>query len=152
MDLSGNKNLLGRYLVAFFASRTAPTEALAVAEQWALAMAQTNKIIISGFRSLIERAVLDVLLANGCSVVVAMGRSLYRQIPAHLQEAYEEGRVLFVSFRNSSHSALYNSQIRDRLIADLANEIVFAPFDTKSQLSSLHSSLVRNKTRCVILR
>ena len=85
MDLSGNKELLDRYLVAFFASRTAPPEALDLTKRWAHEIAQTDKIVISGFHSPIERAVLDILLANGCSVVVALGRSLYRKIPTHLQ-------------------------------------------------------------------
>ena len=80
MDLSGNKELLDRYLVAFFASRTAPPEALDLAKRWAHEIAQTDKIVISGFHSPIERTVLDILLANGCSVVVALGRSLYRKI------------------------------------------------------------------------
>ena len=73
MDLSGNKELLDRYLVAFFASRTAPPEALDLAKRWAHEIAQTDKIVISGFHSPIERAVLDILLANGCPVVVALG-------------------------------------------------------------------------------
>ena len=68
-------------MVAFFASRTAPPEALDLAKRWAYEIAQTDKIVISGFHSPIERAVLDILLANGCSVVVALGRSLYRKNP-----------------------------------------------------------------------
>ena len=151
MDLSGNNALLDRNLVAFFASRTAPPEALALAEQWAKQMATTDKIVISGFHSPIERAVLDILLANGCSVVVALGRSLYRKIPAHLHRAFEENRVLFVSFRNQSRPSFFNSQTRNWLAADLANEIVFAPYNNESQLSSLHFSLAHNTTRCVIL-
>ena len=49
MDLSGNKELLNRYLVAFFASRTAPPEALDLAKRWAHEIAQTDKIVISVF-------------------------------------------------------------------------------------------------------
>ena len=65
MDLSGNKGLLDRYLVAFFASRTSPPEALDLARQWAREIAKTDKVVISGFHSPIERAVLNILLANG---------------------------------------------------------------------------------------
>ena len=43
-----------------------------------------------------RKEILDILLAEGCSVVVTLGRALYRKIPAHLQAAYDEGRVLFV--------------------------------------------------------
>ena len=152
MNLSGNKELLDRYLVAFFASRTEPPEALDLAKRWAHEIAQTDKIVISGFHSPIERAVLDILLANGCSVVVALGRSLSRKIPMHLQTAYDSNRVLFVSFRDYSRPSFSNSQIRNWLTADLASEVVFAPFDNSSQLSSLHYSIAHSSTPCIILK
>ena len=151
MDLSGNKELLDRYLVAFFASRTAPSEALDLAKRWAHKIARTEKIVISGFHSPIERAVLDILLANGSSVVVALGRSLYRKIPAHLQTAFAENRVLFISFRNQSRPSFANSQTRNWLTTNLASEIIFAPFDSASQLSTLHYTISRS-TPCTILK
>lgn len=138
MNLSENRDLLDRDLVAFFASRTAPPEALDLAKRWAHEIAQTDKIVISGFHSPIERAVLSILLVEGCSVVVALGRALYRRIPSHLQAAYDENRVLFVSFRNYSRPSLSNSQLRNWATADLASEIVYAPFGSRSQLSTLH--------------
>ena len=151
MDLSGNKDLLDRRLVAFFASRTPPPEALDLATRWAHQIAKTDKIVVSGFHSPIERAVLDILLAEGCSVVVTLGRSLYRKIPAHLQAAHCEGRVLFVAFRNTSRPSFSNSQLRNWLTADLASEIVFAPFYTTSQLSTLHHTYNLSTTHCRIL-
>ncbi|MBQ1221380.1 MAG: hypothetical protein IIX78_02390, partial [Alistipes sp.] len=84
MDLSGNKSLLDAPLVAFFASRTAPEGALALATRWAEQVAQTEQVVISGFHSPIERAVLAILLAKHHPVIVALGRSLYRRIPPHL--------------------------------------------------------------------
>lgn len=151
MDLSGNRELLDRELVAFFASRTAPPEALDLARRWVHNIARSNKVVISGFHSPIERAVLDILLGEGCSVVVTLGRALYRRIPAHLQAAYDQNRVLFVSFRNYSRPSLSNSQLRNWATADLASEIVFAPFDPRSQLATLHFTLTQGATNCIIL-
>ena len=138
MDLSGNKDLLDRPLVAFFASRNAPPEALELATRWAQKIAQTDKIVVSGFHSPIERAVLDVLLTHGCSVVVTLGRSLYRKIPAHLQAAYDENRLLFVSFRGYSRHSWRSSEIRNWKAAGLADEVYFTPFNQASSLSTLH--------------
>ena len=152
MDLSGNKDLLDRRLVAFFASRKATPHDTQLALQWAADICQTDKVVISGFHSLIERAVLDILLANGCSVVVALGRSLYRKIPMHLQSAYDSNRVLFVSFRDHPRSSFSNSQTRNWLTTDLASEVVFAPFDNSSQLSSLHYSIAHSSKPCIILK
>ena len=151
MDLSGNCELLDRDLVAFFASRTSPPEALDLARRWACDIAQTQKIVISGFHSPIERAVLDILLTGECSVVVTLGRSLYRRIPHHMQRAHDENRVLFVSFRNHSRSSFSNSQLRNWLTADLAKEIVFVPFDSHSQLSTLYYTLSQGGVQCRIL-
>ena len=55
MDLSGNTELLDRPLVAFFASRNAPPEALELATRWAQEIAQTDKIVISGFHLVLVR-------------------------------------------------------------------------------------------------
>ncbi len=151
MDLSGNKDLLDRELVAFFASRNSPPEALALAHRWAYEIAKTDKIVISGFHSPIERAVLEILLAEGCSVVMTLGRSLYCKIPTPLQAAYDENRLLFVSFRNYARHSFSNAQLRNWLTADLANEIVFAPFDEHSQLSTLHFTFNGGTTPCLIL-
>ena len=151
MDLSGNKELLDRELVAFFASRTAPSEALSLSSRWARQIAKSNKIVISGFHSPIERSVLDILLAERCSVVVALGRSLYQKIPRHLQSAYDDGRVLFVSFRNHSRPSFSNSQLRNWATTDLATEVVFAPFDPTSQLATLHHTLSLGTTKCILL-
>ena len=151
MNLSGNKDLLDRELVAFFASRNAPPEAIDLARRWAREIAHTDKVVISGFHSPIERAVLDILLAERCSVVVTLGRSLYRKIPSHLQAAYDEGRLLFISFRDYSRPSFSNSQLRNWATADLATEIVFAPFDPMSQLSTLHFTLNGGATPCRVL-
>ena len=71
MDLSGNKSLLDRELVAFFASRNAPAQAVALARKWACEIAQTDKVVISGFHSPIEREVFSVLQAHSRPVIVA---------------------------------------------------------------------------------
>ena len=152
MNLSGDNSLLSRYLVAFFASRTSPPEALDLTRHWALKIAQTDKVVISGFHSPIERAALDILLAEKCSIVVTLGRSLYHRIPTRLQRAYSENRVLFISFRDYSRPSFANSQLRNWATANLATEAVFAPFNPDSQLSTLYYSLSNGTTPCSILR
>ena len=152
MDLSGNRDLLDRRLVAFFASRNSPPEALDLAKHWAYDIAQTEKVVTSGFHSPIERAVLDILLCRGCSVVVTLGRALYTKIPAHLKTAYDQNRVLFISFRNNSRHSFSCSQLRNWATADLATEVVFAPYLPQSQLSTLHHSLLYMPKTAIVLR
>ena len=151
MDLSGNKSLLDAPLVAFFASRTAPPDALALSEKWAVEITETNRVVVSGFHSPIERAVLAILLAKHHPVIVALGRSLYRRIPPHLQPAHAEGRLLFLTFRDHLRTSFSTSQQRNWVVADLASELIFAPFEPSSQLSTLYFTHSRGVTPCRIL-
>ena len=151
MNLSGNQDLLNRPLVAFFASRNASSDARDATSRWVDEIVQSDKIVISGFHSPIERWALKTLLDRGCSVVVTLGRALYRKVPERFQPAYDEGRILFLSFRDDSRPSFFNSQLRNWATADLANEVVFVPYDKASQLSTLHHSLTTSGAKCRIL-
>lgn len=152
MDLFGNQELLKLPLVAFFASRSSSSEVYELALRWAHEVSATDRVVISGFHSPVERAVLDVLLQHNRPVVVALGRSLYRRIPNHLRCAYDENRLLFISFRHYVRHSLSNSQLRNWAIAELASEAVFAPFQAESQLSTLYHFLSQSSITAHILQ
>lgn len=151
MDLSGNNALLDSELVAFFASRTPPEQAWQLARDWAHKIALTDKVVISGFHSPLEREVYRILDSHRRPVVVALGRAIYRKIPPLFHAAYDDRRLLFVSLRNHSRHSLSNSQIRNWAAADLAEEVVFAPFPPSSALSTLHHTLRLGTTKIVVL-
>ena len=138
MDLSGNKDLLDRELVAFFASRKATPHDTQLALQWAESICQTDKIVISGFHSPLEKEVLNYLLERHHPVIFALGRALYKKVPPHLQTAFDEGNLLFVSFRDYTRHSWNSAQQRNWGAAGLANEIYFTQFDDTSSLSTLH--------------
>lgn len=151
MECSGNNELLNKPLIAFFASRSALSHAAELSREWAHAICETDKVVISGFQSPIEREVLDILLSRNHPVIVALGRSLYLRIPDVYRLAYSENRLLFISFRNHTRHNLSNAQIRNWAVADMADEVVFAPFAPESQLSSLHHMLsFRDDAICVL--
>ena len=141
MDLSGNKDLLDRELVAFFASRKATPHDTQLALQWAESICQTDKVVISGFHSPLEKEILNYLLERQHPVIIALGRALYKRISDHLQPHFDEGRVLFVSFRDYSRHSWNSAQQRNWGAADLANEVYFTQFDNTSSLSTLHFTL-----------
>ena len=134
----GNEDLLDRYLVAFFASREYSEEVAQRAVQWAEEICQTDKVVISGFHSPLEKEVLRILLEHKHPVVVALGRALYKRVPPNLQQAFDEGRLLFVSFRGYSRHSTKSSEIRNWKAAGMADEVYFTPFDRTSLLSTLH--------------
>ena len=149
MDLSGNKDLLDRELVAFFASRKATPHDTQLALQWAADICQTNKVVISGFHSPLEKEILNYLLERKHPVIFALGRALYKKIPPHLQTAFDEGNLLFISFRGYTRHSWNSALQRNWGAADLANEIYFTQFDNTSSLSTLHFTLDRYSDKAV---
>ena len=141
MDLSGNTELLDRPLVAFFASRKATPHDAQLAHQWAESICQTDKVVISGFHSPLEKEVLHYLLERHHPVIFALGRALYKRVPPYLQIAFEEGNLLFISFRGYTRHSWNSAQQRNWGVAGLADEIYFTQFDNTSSLSTLHFTL-----------
>ena len=138
MDLSGNRELLDRPLVAFFASRKATPHDAQLARQWAESICQTDKVVISGFHSPLEKEILHFLLERQHPIIIALGRALYKRIPSQFQPHFGEGRVLFVSFRDYSRHSWSSAHIRNWSVAKLAEEVYFTQFDETSSLSTLH--------------
>ena len=134
----GNEELLDSYIVAFFASRDSSEEVAQRAIQWAESICQTDKVVISGFHSPLEKQVLDIFLEHKHPVIIALGRALYNKIPPHLQSAFDEGRLLFVSFRGYSRHSTKSSEIRNWKAAGIADEVYFTPFNRFGLLSTLH--------------
>ena len=151
MDLSGNKDLLDRELVAFFASRKATPHDTQLALQWAESICQTDKVVISGFHSPLEKKILNYLLERHHPVIFALGRALYKKVPSHLQAAFDEGDLLFVSFRGYTRHSWNSALQRNWGAAGLANEIYFTQFDNTSSLSTLHFTLDRYSDKAVYI-
>ena len=151
MDLSGNKDLLDRPLVAFFASRKATLHDAQLAHQWAESICQTDKVVISGFHSPLEKEILTYLLDRKHPVIFALGRAHYKSVPQHLQSAFDEGNLLFISFRGYSRHSWNSALQRNWGAAGLADEIYFTQFGNTSSLSTLHFTLDRYSDKAVYI-
>ena len=148
MDLSGNKDLLDRYLVAFFASRKTPEDVVPKALRWAEMICQTDKVVISGFHSPLEKQVLQVLLEHKHPVILALGRSIYKRIPKEYEQPLAEDRMLIVNISNASRQGWWTSQHRNFTIAHWADECIMAGVHQGSTLDVLHDV---NKSKSVKL-
>ena len=122
----GNETLLDRYLVAFFASRETPEDVAPKALRWAEMVCQTDKVVISGFHSPLEKQVLAVLIKHKHPLILALGRTIYKRIPAEYAQPIEEGRMLIVNITNSSRHSWWTSQHRIFTVANWADECVWA--------------------------
>ena len=152
MDLSGNKDLLDRRLVAFFASRKATPHDAQLALHWVESICQTDKVVISGFHSPLEKEILNYLLERKHPVIFALGRALYKKAPPHLQTAFDEGNLLFISFRGYSRHSWNSAQQRNWGTADLKKLVDELGYDmaAKVQIASQHGVL-QNRQRVIIV-
>ena len=125
-DYTGNLSLLDKPTVAFFASRVVSPAVEEQALRWAEACCRTNKTVISGFQSPLEKAVFRILLEARHPVIWALGRTLYRRYSPEIEVALAERRILIFAVRNTPRTGWQTAQARNYAIASMADESVYA--------------------------
>lgn len=125
-DYIGNLSLLDRPTVAFFASRNVSPALHERARQWAAACCNTDRVVLSGFQSPLEKSVFRMLLRARHPVVWGLGRALYRRYPPEVEAALAEERILIFAVRNTARTALRTAQTRNFVLASLSDESVYA--------------------------
>ena len=125
-DYTGNPALLDRRKVAFFASRVVSPAVEEQALRWAEACCATDRVVISGFQSPLEKSVFELLLKARHPVIWALGRVLYRRYPPDIEEALAEQRILSWAAPNAPRTGWQTAQPRDYTIAPMAEESVYA--------------------------
>jgi predicted Rossmann fold nucleotide-binding protein DprA/Smf involved in DNA uptake len=147
----GNKELLKRTLTAFLASRTVQTNRVMTCYDWATSLDAETDCVVSGFQSPIEKDVLHFLLKKKIPVIVVLARSLYKNIPEELQEAFDAGRVLFISISNNPRNSNAAGKQRNQYVTDLAQQTVFGMLSEQSSLYDLYLKFKENRRNVVIL-
>jgi len=125
-DYTGNPALFDRRKVAFFASRVVSPAVEEQALRWAKTCCATDRVVISGFQSPLEKSVFELLLNAHHPVIWALGRALYRRYPPAVEEALAEQRILIFAVRNACRTDWHTAQTRNFLIASMSDESVYA--------------------------
>jgi predicted Rossmann fold nucleotide-binding protein DprA/Smf involved in DNA uptake len=125
-DYTGNPALLDRRKVAFFASRVVSPAVEEQALRWAEACCATDRVVISGFQSPLEKSVFELLLKARHPVIWALGRTLYRRYPPAVEEALAEQRILIFAVHNARQTGWQTAQTRNYTIASMSEESVYA--------------------------
>lgn len=147
----GNTDLLNQPLVAFFCSRRYAPQAVLASYDWATA--QRDKVVISTFHSPLERDVMDFLLQKKQPFIFVLTARMYKRIPARLQEAMNEGRLLLISLQ-SDNVRMYsqdNANRANRYILSLTHDVVFGSIEQGSNTEQLYQSLDKNDYNTTIL-
>ena len=126
-------------MTAFFVFRKCPGAAIRVAMDWALQQARVKNVVISGFHSPLEQAVLKVLLQARSPVVVVLARPLEgAKLPPEWTDPLAQGHLAVVSAAIAATRLTDAVAIaRNHLVAQLATDIVVAHASPGGVLASL---------------
>ena len=148
---TGKLELLDRKTIAFLSSRTIATDKVMACYDWATSLNAETDCVVSGFQSPIEQDVLHFLLKNRIPVIVVLARAMYKQIPEELEEAYNDGRVLFISISNNTRVNKATASIRNRYVVDLAQEVLFGMLAEKSSLNEIYQYAKDNNKKILTI-
>lgn len=148
---SGKLELLDRKTIAFLSSRTIATDKVMACYDWATSLNAETDCVVSGFHSPIEQDVLHFLLKNRIPVVVVLARAMYKQIPNDLEEAYNDGKVLFISISNNTRVDKATASIRNRYVVDLAQEVLFGMLAENSSLNEIYQYAKDNNKKILTI-
>ena len=136
----GNVSLLDRKKIGYFASSKIATLSVLPTLDWATEIAEREDVaIVCGFHSTMEREVLDFLLRGKCGIICILVRSIYKKIPDKFYEAYNSGRVLFITpFKTTAtRTSRLLCQKCNEYITFISDELVFSSLSLESSLYSL---------------
>lgn len=132
----GNEELLNLPKTAFLCSRRVPASAVLKCYDWAIAQREAGRCVISGFHSQMEKDVLYYLLKGTQPIILALARGLKTRLEPELKPPLEQGRLLIITPFNKSVKwvTAENATIRNRMMIELADEIVVGHSSPEGQL------------------
>lgn len=142
----GNLGLLSGRKTAFFCSARTPGNAILRAHDVARQLRDEGKTVISGFHSPIEQDCLKILLRGKQPIIICPARSIETmRLPKEWRSGIEAGRSLLLSPfpPNVRRATVDQAERRNRLIAALADEVVFAFVAPGGQAARLYEQVVR---------
>ena len=136
----GNKELLKRHKIAFFASSKTRSSSVLPSLDWVTGIAKREDIAVcSGFQSPLEKEILPYLLKGKCGIIIALNRGIYKRIPKKFLEAHNSERILFISLENDNiiMPSKANAEKRNAYLASIADELIFSSISSGSTLNTL---------------
>lgn len=144
----GNTAILQIYKTAFLCSRKCPASVVLKAYDWAINQREAGRCVISGFYSTIQKDVLHSLLKGSQPIILSLARGFKERIEPEIKASLDNGRLLIVTpfediiKRVTSETA----QVRNRLMIDLADEVVIAHESENGNLKKLREEKKGGKT------
>lgn len=139
----GDLNLLSGEKSAFLCSSKLSPSAILKCYDWAVKQRNEGKCVISGFHSRIEKDVFNYLISGKQPIIILLARGMYKAVCPEWKKAIDEGRLLIITpFKeNVIRASSRKAEIRNRLMVDLANEIVVGYVSKGGKLEKLLSEV-----------
>ncbi|MCK6556880.1 DNA-processing protein DprA [Candidatus Binatia bacterium] len=129
LTVLGNLDALDLPKTALFCSARSPGHIILAAYDQAARWRDAGRCVIGGFHSPVEKECLRILLRGGQPVIVCLARGLDgMRLPAEWRQPLADNRLLVVSQFPPAARRVTKSLAtdRNRLVAALADEVVFA--------------------------
>ncbi len=148
----GNMDILKCHKTAFLCSRKIAASAVLKCYDWATEQRDNGKCVISGFQSQIEKDVLHYLLNGKQPIILALARGMKQKIEPELKKALDQNRLLIISpFADTlKRPSEETAELRNRMMMDMADEVVFGFVNESGNLFKLKSEYEGNKTMSVL--
>ena len=136
----GNPEIMNNKKVGFFCSSKCPGDLIIKTYDLAKKWRDDGVTVIGGFHSPIEQECLTILLRGKQPVIVCPARSIEgMRIKEEYKKPLEEDRLLLVSALDKKERRITSetSQVRNRFVAAMADEIVIAHAEPSSKTEQL---------------
>jgi predicted Rossmann fold nucleotide-binding protein DprA/Smf involved in DNA uptake len=139
LHLHGHAGLLVLHKTALFCSARCPGSAILRAYDQAAHWRDTDRCVISGFHSTVEKESLRILLRGASPVIVCPARGLPKRIPPEWRHPLKEHRMLILSIFPPEESRVTTALAirRNEFVAAIADEVWFAHVEESSRTSVL---------------
>lgn len=137
----GNTDILNLHKTAFLYSRKCPADIVLKSYDWAIEQRERGACVISGFHSKIEKDVLHYLLKGTQPLILALARGFKKRLEPAFAKALDNNRLFIITpFEEKiKRVTKETANLRNRLMAELADEIFIAYFSNGGNLDTLVS-------------
>ncbi len=149
-QMIGNAALLDRPdKVAFLSSRRISAADVLKCYEWAEKIRDTDRCVISGFQSPLEKDVLKFLLRGKVPIILVLARSLWKTVPEELRASVDLGRLLIVSPVSAARASAATAAVRNRWILANCTSLVLGSLDPDGNLAKLVASFPAANMKCL---
>ena len=138
----GNQSILEFRKTAFLCSRRIHADIILKSYDWAKEQREKGNCIICGNQSTIEKDVVEILLRGKQPLILVLARGMKKRWSPEILKAIYDNRLLVISPFPDHEKRITRdkAEIRNKLIVELADEVVVGHITKGGQLDGIIQS------------